>query len=159
MFIKKTQSGFTLIEVVSSIVIITIILLSFFTLFINTAKTTKTSNEIFDATYYAQMELEYLYKLSKVTPFTGIEDAIIQDGLAPTVSAAEKIYYYKKIPTSTNQYEKFGNVREDINNKFYYELSFVPISDKLTNVLVKVFENKNGILKAQMESVIKWEGK
>lgn len=156
LFLKKQQSGFTLIEVIASIVIITIILLSFFPFFINTAKTTKTSNDIFDATYYAQREMETLYGMSQNNQFINVEKTIIEDGLPPAVSQADKIYYYQIIPGSSRTYEKLGDKTIDANNIFYYELNWEPMSNNLTKVLVKVHDKKGGILKAQMESIFEW---
>lgn len=153
---RLNESGLSLVEVVASIVIISIILIGFITFFINTAKTTKTSNEVFDATYYAQMEMELLYGMSKNNPINNVEFVITKDGQSQSISEAEKVYYYQKTPNELRTYEKFGNKITDANNIFYYELSWEPMSNNLTKVLVKVFDKKGGILKAQMESAFEW---
>lgn len=62
----KKESGFTLIEVVASIVIITIILLSFSQLFIQSNKTAAYNNEKLVAINMAEAELERL----KMSPFS-----------------------------------------------------------------------------------------
>ncbi len=60
--IVHNEKGVTLVEVVASFVILVILLISFYTLFIQTAKTTKSSEDIVDATYIAQTEMEKIYK-------------------------------------------------------------------------------------------------
>ncbi|MEK4228865.1 prepilin-type N-terminal cleavage/methylation domain-containing protein [Solibacillus sp. FSL H8-0538] len=68
--LKKTldcQKGISLIEVVASIVLISIILISFFGLFIQSAKTGKASEEIVDATYVAQQKMEFYFNFSKTS--------------------------------------------------------------------------------------------
>src|SRR5690606_10184275 len=119
MKIKKDQSGITLIEALASIVIVTIILLSFFYIFFYATKSTRASNEIFDATYYAQKEMEYLYQLSQTVEHSNWEQAITHVPQVPDESweqhEAKRIYYYNKLTHSTI-YEKLGNVNEDPNN-------------------------------------------
>lgn len=60
----KNNKGFSLIEVIASVLIITIILLSFFSLLIQTKKTEVRSNETVVATYIAQAVMEEIYYLS-----------------------------------------------------------------------------------------------
>lgn len=60
----KNNKGFSLIEVIASVLIITIILLSFFSLLIQTKKTEVRSNETVVATYIAQAVMEEVYYLS-----------------------------------------------------------------------------------------------
>lgn len=54
----------TLVEVVAALVLIGIVLISFFGLLIQSNKTTHKSNDIMDATYVAQVEMENLYNAS-----------------------------------------------------------------------------------------------
>ena len=61
----QNEKGVTLVEVVASFVILVILLVSFYTLFIQTAKTTKSSEDIVDATYIAQTEMEHIFNASK----------------------------------------------------------------------------------------------
>ena len=61
--ITNSEKGLSLIEVVASILLISIILLSFFGLFIQSKKTGVASEKIVDATYAAQIELEDLYSV------------------------------------------------------------------------------------------------
>ena len=62
------QRGLTLVEVLASLVIISIVLLSFFQLFINTSVNTVKNNEKLVMIYLAEAELERL----KINPFEHI---------------------------------------------------------------------------------------
>lgn len=70
------KKGSTLVEVIASFVILVILLVSFFTLFIQTKQTTKSSETIVDATYVAQTEMENFYSISKKYTFNHKEDGI-----------------------------------------------------------------------------------
>ncbi|HLR42322.1 MAG TPA: type II secretion system protein [Pseudogracilibacillus sp.] len=59
------ERGVTLVELLASIVIVTIILISVISIFNLTMKSNRTSEEIIDATYVAQTEMEKIYALSK----------------------------------------------------------------------------------------------
>ncbi|MEK5231261.1 prepilin-type N-terminal cleavage/methylation domain-containing protein [Lysinibacillus sp. FSL K6-0232] len=58
----QQEHGLTLIEVIASILLISIILLSFMSMFLQSSKTTATSDDIVNATYLAQKEMESIYK-------------------------------------------------------------------------------------------------
>src|SRR6185437_14796956 len=61
---NNNENGLTLIEVLASIVILTLILTAFLMTFLQGAKTNLTSEKILDAIYYAQVEMENIYALS-----------------------------------------------------------------------------------------------
>lgn len=64
------ENGMSLVEVVASLLIISIILVSFFSLFVQSKKTNTSAEVTNDATYYAQTEMERIYGLSKNHPFS-----------------------------------------------------------------------------------------
>ena len=160
MFVKKNQSGFTLIEVIASLVIITIILISFFSFFLSTAKTTKTSNDIFDATYYAQKEMEELYNLTQTTTIfknenkeDQINQAILKNNFIPDVN---RLGYFNKE----------GDVAIDNNNVFNYKLKVGNLDKNLTNFTIYVCAKdiasekcESKTAKAQMESIFEWRAR
>ncbi|MBD8034550.1 MULTISPECIES: type IV pilus modification PilV family protein [Solibacillus] len=91
MKVLKKEEGFTLIEVVSSIVIITIVLLSFSQLFIQSNKTAAYNNEKLVAINMAEAELERL----KLMPFAEYLPSIDSTKLYnfETISDIEKKLY------------------------------------------------------------------
>ncbi|MFJ7735059.1 prepilin-type N-terminal cleavage/methylation domain-containing protein [Lysinibacillus sp. NPDC097287] len=162
---RLNESGLSLVEVVAAIVIISIILISFFSLFISTAKTTKTSSKILDATYYAQQEMEKLYSLSQnivvpkkadnTTKIQIVEDAII------AISAKKN---YKKSVNNPHIFFKEGDTTLDPNNKFYYELkfNFYDHSKNLTRFVIFVYDKddtERTTPKAQMENIFEWRAR
>ena len=64
IILLRNNKGFSLIEVIAALLIITIILLSFFSILIQTKKTEVRSNETVVATYIAQAVMEEIYYLS-----------------------------------------------------------------------------------------------
>lgn len=64
IILLRNNKGFSLIEVIAALLIITIILLSFFSILIQTKKTEVRSNETVVATYIAQAAMEEIYYLS-----------------------------------------------------------------------------------------------
>ncbi len=72
----KNNKGFSLIEVIASVLIITIILLSFFSLLIQTKKTEVRSNETVVATYIAQAVMEEIYYLSTTMDYAQNNETI-----------------------------------------------------------------------------------
>ncbi|WP_053584185.1 hypothetical protein [Lysinibacillus contaminans] len=163
--LRLNESGISLIEVVASIVIISIILISFFSLFISTARTTKTSNDILDATYYAQQEMEKLYSLSQniVVPKKAddrtkikiVEDAII------AISTEKN---YEKDVNNPTVFLKEGDTTVDPNNDFYYELkfSFYDYKKNLTRFVILVYDKgdtERTTPEAQMENIFEWRAR
>ena len=64
---ENDESGLSLVEVLASIVILTLLLTTFLMMFLQSAKVNKTSENIIDATYIAQTEMEKIYALSTNT--------------------------------------------------------------------------------------------
>src|SRR5690625_5676952 len=61
---RMDENGLTLVEVLASVVLLTIIITIFLNVFIQSAKTNTTSEEVVDATYIAQTEMERIYSKS-----------------------------------------------------------------------------------------------
>lgn len=61
----NNEKGFSLVEVIAAFVLISIILISFFTLFFKGRETTVESKKTVDATYTAQQEMESIYATTK----------------------------------------------------------------------------------------------
>ncbi len=137
-FIKK--NGFTLVEVLASIVLLSILILSVFAIFTNTTNSTKMAENIVDATYVGQTSMEELYGISLTTTFENRNMALQSMGYQ-TISQ----YSYDKIDPKSNFYIEL-TLEQHVQ---YNNLSFVTL---------KVFKHKNGQLQAQMENVLIWQG-
>lgn len=157
--IKKiivNENGVTLVEVIASFALLVIILFSFFTLFIQTAKTTKSSEKIVDATYVAQTEMERLYAVIINKKFTD-QEVVLTNELNYISTKCEKYTFYKNVSEYPN---------------YIIILKKDTIGDNLSKVIISVY-NKNDIsnstdtckinaqtnYKAQMENYLQWKGK
>ena len=135
MFLK--DKGLTLVEVLASIVILTIILIIFLSVFIQSAKTNQSSEEKLDATFIAQTEMEHFYEYSK---------SINESDRITKLQKEGYTFYF------TENKEIF--IKND--SKFYVQITLSE-KDNLTNILVEVFDSpvdKKRI--AQMQNILEW---
>lgn len=133
----KSEKGLTLVEVLAAIVIMTIIFTSIISILNLTAKTNRTSEDIIDATYLAQQEMEFIYKLSE-------EDSELSS------------FYDEKLPSETwNIYEK--EVKEQ--DEFLVEIRQKETEDDMVRIVVTVYEVSDSVKenpRAKMETLLKW---
>lgn len=131
-----SQKGVSLIEVIASIIIITIILTSFFGLFIQSNKTEKSSEKIIDATYVAQVEMEKMYALSNVYTLSNLTEGLSSIGY--TIS------------------DELNNTYTKVQDNFYIKVRFRDYSSNtLKNTIVEVYEGN--VLKSKMENIYSWQ--
>ena len=142
MFDEKTltnKKGLTLVEILAAIVIISIIFISIITILNLTAKSNRISKEIIDATYIAQREMEFIYKLSSENvKLESYEDYVVNrvDG--------EWTVYRKKTATEDDY---FIEIKED------------KTEEPMIRIVVQVFDKSSKEMiepKAQMETLLKW---
>jgi type II secretory pathway pseudopilin PulG len=140
LFYKK---GTTLIEIIVSLALLTIISISFLTMFVQSANSNSKSENIISATYLAQIAMEDLYSLSKSY---SLNDSVLQlsnRGYAKTVIISGSDYNFT------------------ISRDGYYiliQLRDSSYSGNLVKVVVKVYNNNSmSILEAQMENILSWK--
>lgn len=134
------ESGLSLVEVLASIVILSLILITFTMMFLYSAKTGKTSENIIDATYVAQTEMEKIYAASKGT------DTASDIGYAPDSLPLSR----SSSPSGNwNTYTKKSDDGE-FEIDFYVEVN----GEDLKRIIVDVFEE--GIHRARMQNVLVW---
>lgn len=139
--VNRKESGLTLIEVLASIIILTLIITAFLTIFLQSAKTNKASEKIIEATYIAQVEMENIHAISDDTPFDNKDEAM-------------KELNYEKVLEDHITFTKF----EPEKSERYIVVKLTESSNPLTHVLVKVYNNENkDKLEAQMETILSWE--
>lgn len=139
--IFRNESGLTLIEVVVSILILTLIITSFLMMFIQATKTNKASERIIDSTYYAQVEMENIHAISDTSSF---ED--------------RKTIMNKHLKYETLDLINF--IKNDGKSGKYFEVRLLERNElPIVDLLVKVYDSKGGNLEAQMETVLLWEGR
>lgn len=153
---KMNEEGVSLIEVVASIVLLSIIILSVFYLLVQSSKTTVTSEEIVEATYIAQTEMEELF-LS--TSKTKIQDISVGELSKLNLRNNLNLSDYSFLHSTGNQYT-YKEVRPDDNISIILsiEKNTTHPYENLTRVVIQVWQTKNGknILRAQIENTIEW---
>ena len=145
--LKLNQSGFSLLEVLTSTILITILLLSFYTMLISSAKTTKTAETIIDYTYLAQKEIENIYETSDTSP--------TRDWLEIKNRISSLGYVYLKESNGYTVYKK------TMINENVYILIKIKLRDStkytaLTNVIIEVYDAEKNIKKSKMETILFW---
>ncbi|WP_042472150.1 type IV pilus modification PilV family protein [Bacillus ndiopicus] len=142
----KNEQGMSLVEVVAALLIIGIVLISFFGLLIQSNKTTHKSNDIMDATYMAQKEMESLYNTAGgASSYENLASGYTLDVDNPgtSLTSLPTDHVYKYLP------------RESENFTYYLTLqTFSQDSDykKAVYVHLEVIENSTNS-KATMENV------
>lgn len=126
------QRGFTLVEVLASIVLISLIVMVSISFFVHSQQTQNTSAQITDATYVVQSEMENILNLSKAKSFS---TAMVQLGNDPA--------YHKK---SDYTFEK-------AETPYLLQIKIAETSE-LHRIVVEAYENSK--LKAKMETKIEW---
>lgn len=139
--IISNENGVTIVEVIASFVLLVVVVSSFFMLYVQTAKTGKSSETIVDATYLAQTEMEKIFKKStedRNNP--GLNLAMIKESLAfkpVDLSSTAPVLFQK----SASSYLIILKIRENKNNT-------------LKNIVIEVTEGTK--LKSKMETVVQW---
>ncbi|MBS4208950.1 type II secretion system protein [Bacillus sp. FJAT-50079] len=133
------ERGVTLIELLASIVLISIILMTFFTVFFQSATTHKTAEEIQDATYLAQTEMEAVYSSSISTSFNGSKNAILSLGYTFINDSNKELIFEKTLDTS--MYARIRFQKDEIK-------------PNMNHVIVEIVE-KNAV-RAKMETILLW---
>lgn len=153
---KKIQNefGISLIEVIASILILTIILISFFSLLIQSNRTNRLSESIADATYIAQMEMENLYRLSEDNNTIDVFVAAIESNGYTLESTNDfqctnqysNVYVFVKTDSQYPDFKKKITIKEICN---YYNSA---------SIKIEVIDVNANSIRAIMENVIKFEG-
>ncbi len=168
--VYRSERGATLVEVIASFVILVILLVSFFTFFIQTKQTTKNSEEIVDATYIAQTEMEKIYRLSTNNSKSNAEISITKDINAGGLGYTKECTGYE----SQANYTLYKNEQKTNPNVTIIlkltEKKKLPVT--LTNAQIKVYVTKGNNKidnicvkdedikqrkKAQIENIIEWK--
>lgn len=158
MRIISNERGISLIEVVASLVIITIIFLAFFNFFIQSKKTNVASEAIHDATYHAQKAMEQIYITSTKsgslqylstsslpgTTFTKIASDVNNNCVGDDLNKVEMIYRYSS-DLATDPYQTDLMISKLCNYT------------NATKVLIEVYEKNTSNKRAIVENVYIWK--
>lgn len=138
----KNEKGLTLVEVLVSITILSIIVVTFLTFFIQSSKTNNVSQKISESIYVAQTEMEEIYNLSNTVSYIYAINTLIDNN---TVESIEGGYIFSK-------YDEDYKINSTITS--VWDKNDIEITD-LKSILVEVYNSDNK-LEAQVESKLLW---
>lgn len=149
----NNEKGFSLVEVIAAFVLISIILISFFTLFFKGRETTVESKKTVDATYTAQQEMESIYAEVQQKNKTG---SASMENILSTL-------HYHQMKSCTNPPTIYTNDRKYKNEVVVVEVFENEKIGTLRNVMVSVYDKRKVVdpcqpkvnPKAQMENIMR----
>ncbi|SEO93884.1 prepilin-type N-terminal cleavage/methylation domain-containing protein [Amphibacillus marinus] len=113
----KNEQGLTLVEVLASITILSIIVVTFLAFFIQSARTTKVSEDVMDATYLAQSYMEKIYYQSTQDDASFSELQVFIDGLEDSVNDYRIITSLTAVEEQAELYTLYVEVFDNLNRK------------------------------------------
>lgn len=142
---SNNESGISLVEVLASVVILSLLLTSFFMLFIQSSKTSKNAERIIDATYVAQTEMEKIYASSTDN---GIKEAFDDLG-----------YTEKAVQENWNVFEKLSVDKKVLIKVRVKMLKEIKNVNNMVSIIVEVYELPNKTQREKMQNVLMWGAK
>ncbi|OAT80882.1 hypothetical protein A6P54_12805 [Bacillus sp. MKU004] len=133
-----SERGITLVEIIASIAILSLIILTFVPIFTQSMRSSKAASDMLDSTYLAQTVMENVYQLTTEYQFN---EAVNHVDEMTFIGSQDDWYQYVQYKDGT-----------------YIELLIEKPDDELSNVLVKVYaDDTKSKLEAQMETIYRWE--
>ncbi|KGR74033.1 hypothetical protein [Ureibacillus sinduriensis] len=158
---KLNEQGISLIEVIASILIISIVLISFFSLIIQSNRVGNSSEDIVNSTYIAQTEMENIYNMNKTlerNTFSNLNQENIINNIKEQISNDFKNLGYKS--DSSTKVDETLKLDNGPNSYILLTIKDNVILENESKVavvaiVIKVYENN--ILKTQMENAFNWK--
>lgn len=143
----KTEKGFTLVEVLASIVLLTLIVTTFMMMFAMGARTNVASEGLFNSTYEVQNVMEKIIELS-------------DQPAAPTarVETIKSKLGYTQQTRVVKSGTSWDRLTKKVGNQHVMEIRLEETESQFVRVLVEVSEEGNGKSKAKMETLLTWKG-
>ncbi|UOQ47285.1 prepilin-type N-terminal cleavage/methylation domain-containing protein [Gracilibacillus caseinilyticus] len=134
--ISQKESGFTLIEMLASITILSIISFGFIAIFVHASKTTETSADIIDADYIAQTEMERIYQYSTESAMEDTISLLETDGYQ-LLNRAEETFQLEK--STRNHYIRM-KVEKDQSVTDFWMVSVQVLNERDDHTVQAVLE-------------------
>lgn|GEM_PF-1237950 len=147
----KNEQGLTLTEILASIVILSVIIVTFLLMFAQSSQTTSKSKEILDATYYAETEMEEIIRMhSNIKPTS-------RDDLSKEIIES-KDSDISVLESDSHSYS-YGLKKED----HYVTIELKDLSSDLVKVILRIYKDESRInqkekAEAQMEMILSIRG-
>lgn len=134
------NKGMTLIEVLVSLVILSIIVVSILPFFIQSSRTTDLSENIVNATLLAETEMESIINMNTTLPSESLEDfsnRILARG-------------YERDPSCNGCYGMY-------KDRQYISIQLSDMSGNLGKVILRIYDDNKNRVASQMEMILTWE--
>ena len=147
------ERGISLLEVIVSMLLLSIILISFFGFFVQSNKSYNTSETITNGIYKGQTVMEHIYFVSKNSPFS-IDNLNSKD------------YYFEPLPLE--EYNTLYNLTNSKNYQYLYideskkNFQIILKINKIGNyystysVIIEIYDEQNK-LKNKIENIYNWK--
>jgi prepilin-type N-terminal cleavage/methylation domain-containing protein len=138
----SSEKGVSLVEILAAMVILSIIIVTVLTMFVQSSRTNSISKNIMDATYIAESHMEEIYNIVIAsTTYDNASTAIVSKGYTLVTKTTINAFYEKSV------------------TEHYVSVELVPTSGtSLVKVRVKVYKDQTKTNKeAQMEMLISWK--
>ncbi|WP_203333179.1 hypothetical protein [Planococcus beigongshangi] len=153
--LKKDERGLSLLEVVASIVILTLLLTSFLGLLLSATKSTKQAREVIDYTFIAQRTMESIYQNSKKYNLEDLDKMMLEEPFTLATKDAEKKFTLNDIDANNESYTiKVTFIDYEPPEKDVFE----SLSSTLNRVLIEVIPEGKTKPYAKIENLIEWGG-
>jgi type II secretory pathway pseudopilin PulG len=140
---KSHDKGLTLVEILASIVILSLLIISFLALFLNSAKSINKTEVIIDSTYVVQTKMEEIYGISQTYGFSNSLSRYSGLGWSEIVSNQPLT---KITMNQNNDYFITAELTKNVN------------SPNLVTVLIKAYNDESKQkLETQMETILLWK--
>lgn len=137
--IKKSRAGLTLVELILSIAILGMIIVTFMPIFVMSAKTNSRSEVTLDSTYLGKDAMELAYDFSRTVPYNELKNKLINEKGFKEISSNKYSYEYE--------------------DKKYLHISFTE-NGNLIKVVTKIYKHKSmNKLEVQYETLYSWIGR
>jgi prepilin-type N-terminal cleavage/methylation domain-containing protein len=138
----SSEKGVSLVELLAAIVILSIIIVTLLTMFVQSSRTNSFSKNIMDATYVAETHMEEIYNVVIAsTTYDNASATIVSKGYTLESKTTVNAFYGKSV------------------TGHYVSIELVPTSgNSLVKVRVKVYKDQTRTNKeAQMEMLLAWK--
>lgn len=137
----NSEKGMTLVEILVSIIILSIIIVSLLSMFVQSSQTNRVSKNMMDATYLAESQMEEINNMNTSAVSSSIDNLssqLVAKGYTQDNSCS---YCYSLAKNGHYVFVQLSNVSTDLGK-----------------VIVRIYkDNKKTSQEAQMELVISWK--
>lgn len=147
------ERGLSLLEVIVSMLLLSIILISFFGFFVQSSKSYNTSETITNGIYKGQTVMEHIYFVSKNSPFS-IDNLNSKDYSFEPLPLEEYNTLYNLTNSKNYQYLYIDESKE--NFQIVLKINKIGNYYSTYSVIIEIYDEQNK-LKNKIENIYNWK--